>query len=91
MKTRSAQRNFWWKRYKKRLGRDVLLPSFYGGEKMRNDGLFGGPSDIFTVRLCAGDVIINGLPCAQLCWDEDAVGCAIANWLKERNLSCAED
>ena len=37
----------------------------------------------FKVKVSTGDVYINDEFVQQLCWDEDAIGCAIANWLKE--------
>ena len=36
----------------------------------------------FLVELDCGDVLIDGQYVAQLCWDEDSIGAAIASWLK---------
>lgn len=33
-----------------------------------------------------GEVYINGEFVAQLCYDNDAIGCAIANWLNEQGV-----
>lgn len=35
----------------------------------------------FTVRIIHGDVFINGNFVAQLCFNNEAIGCAIADWL----------
>ena len=40
-------------------------------------------SNNFNVQIKDGEVYINGEFVAQLCWDEDAVGCAVAEWLKK--------
>ena len=37
------------------------------------------------VEVKDGDVFINGEFASQLCWDEDAVGFAVAEWLKHNN------
>ena len=37
----------------------------------------------FTVKVIDGEVFINDEFVAQLCWTEDAVGIAVALWLKE--------
>ena len=44
----------------------------------------------FNVKVKDGEVYINGEFAAQLCWDEDAVGCAIAEWLKNSPESSEE-
>lgn len=35
----------------------------------------------FTVKVLMGDVFINGQFVAQLCWDGDSIGTAIASWI----------
>ena len=38
----------------------------------------------FTVKVDCGDVFINGEFVAQLCWEPEAIGLAIANWLEDK-------
>lgn len=40
-------------------------------------------SNNFNVQVKDGEVYVNGEFVAQLCWDEDAVGFAVAEWLKQ--------
>ena len=37
------------------------------------------------VEVKDGDVFINGEFASQLCWDEDSIGYAVAEWLKQNN------
>ena len=37
------------------------------------------------VEVKDGDVFINGKFASQLCWDEDSIGSAVAEWLKHNN------
>ena len=37
------------------------------------------------VEVKDGDVFINGEFASQLCWDEDSIGYAVAEWLKHNN------
>lgn len=41
----------------------------------------------FTVHIKDGEVYINNEFVAQLCWDPDSIGSAIAVWLEEQDES----
>ena len=44
----------------------------------------GGFKMEFTVKVINGEVFINNEYVEQLCWDADAIGNAVANWINEQ-------
>ena len=52
---------------------------------MTNEKIFNLSKDKMLVEVKDGDVFINGEFASQLCWDEDSIGYAVAEWLKRNN------
>ena len=52
---------------------------------MKNEKILNLSKDKMLVEVKDGDVFINGEFASQLCWDEDSVGYAVAEWLKRNN------